>query len=712
MPPDPHPTLDLRVEDFERLGVRPDEIRLTVIRRAAAKTSRALAENQLTQPSDTAALQLSRVTTSAYRLLDPRNRGDVHQRIHVGRILPTVLMWAGQTKFQNQHAGGRKSALPNSRVSEATISSGSDASMPFQGGGLSEADLIELMELDSTPLLAGQPIWTQSLSDVDILGRSPWLKRWNRCKRVLLKRWYSIGLAAVLLMLLVGSLAFPKSEESTVMQKVDSATLVDSGVRHSQKRPSVSSSVLPERNVSAGRSSDRGQALKRFDQSNFRFTDDNEPDSQGLQSEPIVPLDTVPDVIFEIENPVADLESSSRMSKERDDDDMVPTADSELPSRGTSGFLPDPFGSSVDGTLAESLGSDSASDRDSDSSSGQSSVPEQDVMTVKQDVDPVPDGKGDEVVGTTKLVVPESNAVADARESFLSLESVSFASGNADDLAKRIVSLQQAREPLRLASAEYWAVSVLLMESVWQTRGTSDLSRILIDLQHHYEFATAPLLVETYLAANVRSALPEIQQELLSNGLVLLDQLVVSAQFEPAAQVLGSVERLARSLQDADAVEYLLGYERAIEQASRQSERFESLLVNNPDTWSRSNRGLLGRYYCFILRRWSDGLPWLCNASDSRIAAAAKSELALPVNSGCEELVAIARRWNLNAQRASGLAGDAMHLHAVSAFKDAMNKASERQRLEFGEELREMSEALPAHLRKADLNLGSISMTP
>ena len=102
-------------------------------------------------------------------------------------------------------------------------------------------------------------------------------------------------------------------------------------------------------------------------------------------------------------------------------------------------------------------------------------------------------------------------------------------------------------------------------------------------------------------------------------------------------------------------------------------------------------------------------VPWLCSASDSRIASAAKSELALPVASGCEELVAIARRWNFNAKRASGLAADAMNLHAVSLFRKAMNKASESQRLEFDAELREMSESLPNHLHEADLMLGSMT---
>ena len=223
------PALDLKVEDFERLGVRPDEMRLTVIRRAATQTSRTLAESQLSNPSDTAALQLSRVTISAYRLLDPRQRGDVHQRIHVGRILPTVLMWAGQTKFQNQQTGGRKAQVSRVGMSGGLGTGDAEANMPFQGGGLSESDLIELMELDSTPLLAGQPAWAQSFSDVDILGRTIFLKRWNRWKRVLLTRWYAIGLAVILVVLFVVALVFPGGGKPILKEEADRVSSVVSG---------------------------------------------------------------------------------------------------------------------------------------------------------------------------------------------------------------------------------------------------------------------------------------------------------------------------------------------------------------------------------------------------------------------------------------------------------------------------------------------------
>ena len=46
-----------------------------------------------------------------------------------------------------------------------------------------------------------------------------------------------------------------------------------------------------------------------------------------------------------------------------------------------------------------------------------------------------------------------------------------------------------------------------------------------------------------------------------------------------------------------------------------------------------------------------------------------------------------------------------MRLHAVFLAGKAMEQASESQRLEFGMELRELSEALPEHLRNEGFQL-------
>ncbi len=90
------PIVDLDPSDFDRLGVRPQECRLTVIRRATMR-----AASMVSPTEDVRTSELSKVAASAYRLLDPRRRMDAVERAHVGRILPGALLAAGSTKFHS-----------------------------------------------------------------------------------------------------------------------------------------------------------------------------------------------------------------------------------------------------------------------------------------------------------------------------------------------------------------------------------------------------------------------------------------------------------------------------------------------------------------------------------------------------------------------------------------------------------------------------------
>ncbi|MDG2221619.1 MAG: hypothetical protein P8L85_09575 [Rubripirellula sp.] len=89
------PTLTISPDDFRRLGVRPDETRIAVIRLAATRSSKPLAAQHLRRADTKIELQLSQVATSAYRLMDPRQRADDGSRSRVGRILPLTLRSAG-----------------------------------------------------------------------------------------------------------------------------------------------------------------------------------------------------------------------------------------------------------------------------------------------------------------------------------------------------------------------------------------------------------------------------------------------------------------------------------------------------------------------------------------------------------------------------------------------------------------------------------------
>ncbi len=183
------PKAGLDVEDFRRLGVRPHECRLTVIRRAAARSARALAEKQLTSPTEQVGLQLSRVATSAYRLLDPRQRHDVHQRAYVGRILPNALSWAGQTGF---HSDAKKTT-PEAPFASDSVSSNS----------ANDAELIEILDLDSHESILLDTL-TAGRNDDDLLDTTPVARRITRTQRRLQHPWVMLVLAGLAIGTLLG----------------------------------------------------------------------------------------------------------------------------------------------------------------------------------------------------------------------------------------------------------------------------------------------------------------------------------------------------------------------------------------------------------------------------------------------------------------------------------------------------------------------------
>ena len=686
-------SIDLELEDFHRLGVRPHETRLTVIRRAASQTSQVLAERQLTEPSATAALQLSRVTTSAYRLMDPRNRGDVYQRIHIGRILPTVLMWAGQTKFQNQQGGTRKDSISGIGMSTEPNARNLGLGMPFQGGGLSEADLIELMELDSTPLLAGQPAWAQSLSDGDLVGRTPLARRWNRCKRYLSHRWVVLGSSGLILGLLLSLLFNRGGQDPTVSEATDQ---VGAPADISMDRKEGLSGVFDlSTNPSFDPKQEGGSGIEPDLAKDLGFEIANPLGTDAPSLSEAIPVDTASDVMFELESAV--VVSPTTTTSSADEAARVPQAENDRVDLTDSGFLPDPF---VRGSASTNSDSEPADNRVGDlsdpvtdlSNSGQVDMP----------VDPDMGGTENQrnvTSGKIKQQIPATTAVGEARVHILMLDPALMQPITIESISQRLSQLDTIRQNFEPDSAEYWTASLMLEESAWLTEDAAEVGPRLSDLQVHFEFAQHSVLTETYLKANDPSLLPEIQIRLLANGLALIDRLITAEEFQLATQIFASAESLTVVLQDKVAVGFLNEYSRTIMQSERMQENSKRLLASDPNTWSKANAGLLGRYYCLVLRRWDQGLMWLCDASDSRIAAAAREEISLAADASAEGLVAVARRWSHNASRASGSDEHSMRLHAIVLMRRAMEATSEFQRLEIDPELQAMVKALPAHLQ-------------
>lgn len=206
MPASPIPPNRLNVEEFRRLGVRPNELRLGVIRKAATRMARALAEQHLRSPSTQTAVQLSRVATSAYRLLDPRQRTDPHQRAHVGRILPNTLNVAGHTSFSSSSADAAASIDALDRAAVDLAFDSGDQSLAFNssderpltiGDGplwsiatdVVQSNLTDLDNIDQPVRPVDVNAWLSTLSDDDLLSASPRERKIRRIRDRIFHPW-------------------------------------------------------------------------------------------------------------------------------------------------------------------------------------------------------------------------------------------------------------------------------------------------------------------------------------------------------------------------------------------------------------------------------------------------------------------------------------------------------------------------------------------
>jgi hypothetical protein len=160
-------------EDFRRLGIQDHEWRPSVIRQAASRSARGLARRLLKQKSPQAIDQLSQVSLTTYRLLDPRRRVDAAARAHIGRILPQTLSAADSSSFI------------------AALNSGTPVDFPFGPDSEPQVISVESIEMvgEDTELLLAAMKWSDKLQHDDILRSGPRLRQWQKLSR----RWFIPG---------------------------------------------------------------------------------------------------------------------------------------------------------------------------------------------------------------------------------------------------------------------------------------------------------------------------------------------------------------------------------------------------------------------------------------------------------------------------------------------------------------------------------------
>jgi hypothetical protein len=147
------------------------------------------------------------------------------------------------------------------------------------------------------------------------------------------------------------------------------------------------------------------------------------------------------------------------------------------------------------------------------------------------------------------------------------------------------------------------------------------------------------------LTATSRLALEEDDNETVVRlATELSEEALKQDKFALADQLVEAALAAARRLRDPMRIAEAMAVKRKIDSAEviydRVLDAVELLDTTADDPQSNLT---VGSYYCFVKRRWEDGLPMLARGSNARLAHVAQCELVSPQSS--EEQVAMADRW-------------------------------------------------------------------
>jgi hypothetical protein len=269
------------------------------------------------------------------------------------------------------------------------------------------------------------------------------------------------------------------------------------------------------------------------------------------------------------------------------------------------------------------------------------------------------------------------------------------------DVATRIAAIEALEEDLSIGSADYWATRMLVAELAWLVEDASQVSARLKTIAEYYRVPIGQPLSDSFIAACDAATMPETHLHLLSHGLRLADRLLISKSFEQCRRLINAIEPSAEFLESESASSFLAQCSQAADQMDRLATSASRMMDDAGEIdIEKGNGKILGRYYCLMLRQWELGLPWLVEASDARIASAARRETELGDSASADDLITLSQRWMAAASRSSGRASDSMLLHAIDLMQRAASETSGLQKLEIERKTDEALELVPEFLRE------------
>ncbi len=681
----------VRVDDFVRLGIGVREARVGVIRRAAGDATAAVA---LDEPTDTRHGfddRIASIAASTYRLLDPRGRNELMQRVQLLQLESPPA----QVK-------------PWWKPRHATVVTQDEL-----------RDRFDPSAADDTYL----PVGLQAEAGWKTVARRMGLFPFSR--RAV---WVASAMASVSILIVLPIVIAMSSADDPPSGELTAAATTVSAAPEPIARQLGSAAASPQLTTDfpvaeVDEPAPAAEPVSPFAEAFVVPSESDGLEASPSESEPMPVHRSLPGTAPSSADPlvfVPNVEPSATLED-------APSVAPESPS--TPAPITDP-----ESTEPKSLESESTEPMPADAASSDSPMPTADVPA--DTADPMPpvtatpapiatpvappaaadDAEADPAVDPfaqvdlqpavevdgglqdSRFPKPSADEIAVATERLARLRADLPAANTDADLVSNIRKLLQTATESEPGSADRW---VLLLESsqhlLMMGRG-ADAQQALLQLTREYQ-ASEVQLRQLLLEPLINGAQTITQKERVIGWALSTSELLLRAEeFDSAATTLRGATTLAVKLGDSDLRLRINLQSDAIKQAKRIAPlATKALAESTPATASASAANSVGRYLCLYLYDWPQGLPWLKHASTPKLAKVAQMEI--DTAAAPDSTLDLVNSWIECAADVRGRGGESILLHARDLVAEAMLESSGLKAKDLERKLAELDAMLPADLR-------------
>lgn len=243
--------------------------------------------------------------------------------------------------------------------------------------------------------------------------------------------------------------------------------------------------------------------------------------------------------------------------------------------------------------------------------------------------------------------------------------------------ASQPTELQQAAEKLlKLVDTEADATTryAMLMEAAGAAIKAEKIELTLAILEKQaalFRVDLRDLRTDAYLLIGRSAKDPAVHQRLVELNLSDVEALITSGDYEIAERQVRATDASLAKAKDASLNKRVVETSGQINTFRREQQAYQIVqtkLLEKPDDPDANLA--VGRYLCFFKGDWAKGLPHLAKGRDPMIAAAAKSDIAMPEQA--EAQAASGALWWDTAEKQSGRVKEAMQQRASFWYESAL----------------------------------------